>query len=103
MALSIVLVIIVPFVIGYIDGCKSKSEDHSQMGLSYLYNENPDYKKAVKYFRKAAEQGCTAAEVNLGVCYENEKDYDEAIRWYRKASEHRNEDAMEALERLKNE
>ena len=44
---------------------------------------------AVEWFRKAADQDCSAAFYELGVCYENgegvEKNLDEALSWYRKA------------------
>jgi TPR repeat protein len=47
--------------------------------------------EAVKWYRKAAEQGDAGAQLNLGVCYENgtgvAKDEAEAIKWYRLAAE----------------
>ena len=53
--------------------------------------EKKDYTEAVKWYRKAAEQGHAKAQNNLGNCYyhgngveENEK---EAVKWYRKAAE----------------
>ena len=50
-----------------------------------------DDKEAVKWFRKAAEQGDASAQYNLGVMYNNGRgipqDYEEAIKWYRKAAE----------------
>ena len=46
--------------------------------------------EAVKWYRKAAEQGNAAAQANLGYCYQNGQgvvqDYDEAVKWYRKAA-----------------
>ena len=48
-----------------------------------------DPTEAVEWFRKAADQDCSAAFYELGVCYENgegvEKNLDEAVIWYRKA------------------
>ena len=45
--------------------------------------------EAVKWFRKAAEQGYAKAQKNLGWMYEQGKgiprDKSEAIKWYRKA------------------
>ncbi len=49
-----------------------------------------DYKKAAHWFRKAAEQGYSVAQHNLGVMYNNgqgiPQDYKEAIVWYSKAA-----------------
>ena len=63
-----------------------------------------DYGEAVKWFRKAAEQGNVDAQFNLGLCYEYSKgvakDIDEAAKWYRKAAEQGNADAIKALKRL---
>jgi TPR repeat protein len=46
---------------------------------------------AVKWFRKAADQGCADAQSYIGSFYSRgegvEKDYAEAVKWYRKASE----------------
>ena len=50
-----------------------------------------DKKEAVKWFRKAAEQGNASAQLNLGYCYENgegvEQNKAEAVKWYRKAAD----------------
>ena len=50
-----------------------------------------DYNKAVLWFSKAAEQGCAAAQNNLGVSYSNgfgvPQDYNKAVLWYTKAAE----------------
>jgi hypothetical protein len=50
-----------------------------------------DYAKAVKWYRKAAEQGNADVQVILGVVYHNgegvPQDYSEAAKWYRKAAE----------------
>ena len=50
-----------------------------------------DYAEAVKWFRKAAEQGVAAAQFNLGIMYDNglgvTQDYAEAVKWFRKAAE----------------
>jgi TPR repeat protein len=54
--------------------------------------------EAVKWFRKAAEQGYPAAQDNLGWMYKNGRgvssgrcgvqDDVEAVKWFRKAAEH---------------
>jgi TPR repeat protein len=50
-----------------------------------------DEAEAVKWWRKAAEQGMANAQYNLGVCCANghgvAKDNAEAVNWYRKAAE----------------
>jgi len=53
-----------------------------------------DYNEAVKWIRKAAEQGYDIAQYNLGDCYYYgrgvSQDYNEAVKWFRKASEQGN-------------
>ena len=50
-----------------------------------------DYAEAVKWYRKAAEQGYVRAQESLGFMYEKgqgiPRDYAEAIKWFRKAAE----------------
>ena len=50
-----------------------------------------DYAEAVKWYRKAADQGDAFAQYNLGVMYDNgegvPQDQAEAVKWYRKAAE----------------
>jgi TPR repeat protein len=62
---------------------------------------NPDYNEAIKWYRKAAEQGNAPAQFNLGVNYENgqgvNQDYNEAVKWYRKAAEQGNATAQSNL------
>ncbi|MGB7631437.1 MAG: tetratricopeptide repeat protein [Candidatus Deferrimicrobium sp.] len=47
--------------------------------------------KALKWYRKAAEQGNAEAQFNLGLMYDERlgvpQDYAEAVKWYRKAAE----------------
>ncbi len=49
------------------------------------------YREAVKWYRKAAEQGYAKAQYNLGSMYDMglgvPQDYEEAVKWYRKAAE----------------
>jgi TPR repeat protein len=50
-----------------------------------------DYAEAVRWYRKAAEQGHAEAQCNLGSMYHQGKgvkqDFAEAVRWFRKAAE----------------
>ena len=57
--------------------------------------------EAVRWYRKAAEQGLAQAQYNLGVMYANgdgvREDDVEAVRWFRKAAEQGLAHAQEAL------
>ena len=63
-----------------------------------------DYTEAVKWWRKAAEQGNTDAQYSLGVCYffghGVTKDEAEAVKWLRKAAGLGHREAGEMLEYL---
>ncbi len=65
-----------------------------------------DYVKAREWAEKAAKQGHILAQVMMGVIYEEgqgiAKNSDRAREWYTKAARQGNQDAKEALERLKN-
>ena len=60
-----------------------------------------DYSEAVRYFRKAADQGFANAQFNLGNSYRNgdgvAQDCSEAARWYRKAADQGDADAQLSL------
>lgn len=60
-----------------------------QHGREYYQNRN--YSEAVRWYRKAAEQGHARAQLDLGFAYENgmgvEKYLVEAAMWFRKAAE----------------
>ena len=60
--------------------------------------------EAVKWYRKAADQGHAKAQYNLGWCYANgegvAKNISEAVKWYRKAAEQGDENAQKALNSL---
>ena len=49
-----------------------------------------DFKKGLKWYRKAADQGDAKAQANLGMSYASgmgaEQDYKEANEWFRKAA-----------------
>ena len=63
------------------------------MGICYFGGEGvrEDKEEAVKWFRKAAEQGIAEAQFQLGNCYFNgegvREDKTEALKWFRKAAE----------------
>ena len=70
-----------------------------QFDLAVDYDLDGDYKQAVVWYRKAAEQGHAIAQFNLGVhLYYGEglvQDYDQAMRWWRMAAEQGDLDAAE--------
>ena len=63
-----------------------------------------DYTQAVKWYRKAAEQGKALAQRNLGLMYDNgqgvAQDHAQALKWYRKAAEQWDVGAQNNLGRL---
>ena len=71
-------------------------------GVVYTYHkENSDYKKALAYYKKAALQGYSEAQYNVGWCYFNgygvEADQEEAMRWIRMAAEQEYALALDAM------
>ena len=72
------------------------------LGVMYTYHkENADYKKALAYYKKAALQGYSEAQYNVGWCYFNgygvEADQEEAMRWIRKAADQEYALALDAM------
>ena len=51
------------------------------------YGMEKNYLEALKWYRRAADQGHATAQNNIGVMYKNghgvEKNYQEALKWYR--------------------
>jgi len=73
---------------------EKKGDAQAQFDLGYKYWDMriPDgWKEAVKWFRRAADQGHSRAQSTLGQLYDNGRfvlqDYNEAIKWYYKAAE----------------
>lgn len=78
-------------------------DSDAQIKLGRCYFEGrkgveQSYIEALRWFRKAAEQGNAEAQIMLGCCYENgkgvEKDYSETIKWYRMAAKQGNAEAQ---------
>ncbi len=73
------------------------------MGFCYEegFNVPQDYKQAVEWYLKAAEQGDASAQRCLGICYKNgngvTKDYAKAVEWWRMAAEQGDTDAQDDL------
>ena len=63
--------------------------------------DDKDDVEAIKWYRKAAEQGDARAQFSLGVMYAEgdgvAKDLEEAIKWWRKAAEQGLEHAQYSL------
>ncbi len=71
----------------------------AQYYLAIYYEvEQQNYTEAVRWYRKAAEQGHAVAQSFLAGCYHGgigvEQNYTEAVRWYRKAAEQGDADAQ---------
>lgn len=73
-------------------------EDNEYIGFSGI---EKNFEEAVKWYRKAAEQGYAPAQHDLGDCYYDghgvDVDYVEAVKWYRKAAEQGNKFAQDSL------
>ena len=84
---------------------QTKEDAETQFLLGKRYYEGSgvkkDYVEAVRWFRKAAEQGHTRAQYMLGTCYFRgegvTRDFTEAVKWYRKAAEKGNAEAQWGL------
>jgi TPR repeat protein len=73
------------------------------LGSFYFNGEDvaKDSPEAVKWFRKAAEQGLPLGECALGTCYADgdgvAQDIAEAVKWWRKATEKGDAEAQNNL------
>ena len=76
------------------------------MGLLYYSGKGgtQSFSEAVKWWLKAADQGSSDAQYNLGTCYLNgegvAQSTSEAIKWFRKAAEQGDEDAIAQLNQI---
>jgi uncharacterized protein len=67
--------------------------DQYKLGNVYYRGEGVprDYMKAVKWYRKAADQGMPEAQYMMGMVYDRgeglPQDFAEAVAWYRKAAD----------------
>lgn len=73
---------------------KRRAPEYNSLGDDYYFGRNgkaQDYAEAVKWYRKAAEQGDARAQFYLSHCYAYgrgvSQDYSEAVKWLRKAAE----------------
>ena len=76
------------------------------MGICYDEGRGvqQDREKAVEWYRKAANQGDAAAQLNLGLSYYNgegvEKNLNKALEWFEKAAKQGDKDALRAYKEL---
>lgn len=66
----------------------------AQMKVGLAFDQEQAFEEAVLWYRKAAEQGLSEAQNNLGVMYKDGQgvvqDYAEAARWFQMAAEQGN-------------
>lgn len=80
--------------------------EQTRMGNRFRRGEDSarDYRKAVHWYRKAAEQGFAGAQNNLANMYEEghgvAQDFSEAAKWYRRAAEQEDSYAQHSLGRM---
>lgn len=65
--------------------------------LAPLHFDLRDEVMAMKWYRKAAEQGYADAQYMLGLCYCEKQDKPEAVKWLQKAAKQGHEKAKKAL------
>ena len=80
---------------------EKQDDAEAQCQLGDCCFDKKEWREAAKRYRKAAEQGHSRAQCNLGVCYDNgwgvEQDHAEAVRWFHKAAEQGDADAQYKL------
>lgn len=66
----------------------------SQMKVALAFDREEDFAEAALWYRKAAEQGVSQAQNNLGVMYKDgqgvRQDFSEATRWFQMAAQQNN-------------
>ena len=85
----LITLVILTGLLGSAGAVWADAEDDFYKG--YKAYQAGDYAEALKWYRKAAEQGYASAQHNLGNSYSKgegvTQDYAEAVKWYRKAAE----------------
>ena len=86
---------------------RAAADEHDYISLiAYIYETNGYIQKAFEWLMRGVEEGVDDAAFEIGRMYEEgsgvDKDISQAIHWYTKAAEQGDEEAKEALERLKN-
>lgn len=110
---------LLPLTLGLLLACTSPSDKKVEAVLAVAQEENPQeqlkraleydkkgqYEEAAIWYRKAAEQGLSVAQNNLGVMYKDGQgvraDTDSARYWFELAAQHNLPQAQHNLEQLK--
>lgn len=80
------------FIAAQLDLAQNKTD------IIYAKQDKPEViVEAVKWYRKAAEQGYADAQYMLGLCYCVEQDKPESVKWLQKAAKQGHEKAKKAL------
>ena len=90
--------------------CRKAAEQGHEaaiMKLAYHCKLGGNHLDAVKWYRKAAEQGVANAQFFLAECYDNGKgvtrDEEEALKWYRKSAEQGLSASIDILKQIPSE
>lgn len=83
----------------YIAAEKGAMTAQAVLGACYVkgFGVEKNDEEAVKWYKKAAEQGHAKGQFVIGKAYDKGKDYKEAVKWYRKAAEQDFADAQNYL------
>jgi TPR repeat protein len=81
-----------------------KGDAQSQHNLAFQFEQQKKYDEAIKWYKRAAEQGYSISESNLAQMYERgigvKQDIAEAKKWHRKAMERGSGEALYRLASL---
>ena len=81
-----------------------KGDAQAQHNLAFEFEQQKKYDEALKWYRRAAEQGYGLSEMNLAQMYEkgigDKQDFTEAKKWYRKVVERGGGEALFRLASL---
>lgn len=82
---------------------QGNADVQNNLGNCYYWGKGvePDYEKAVYWYRKSAEQGNAFAQYNLGHCYYGgygvEPDHKKAVYWLKKSAKQGDSNAIKVL------
>ncbi len=89
-----------PGVIAAYEFAAARNHSCAQVNLATLLDDDacpPDPERAVFWYRKAVDNGESAAAYNLAIHYEKRADAELAIKWMKRAAEMGDSDALEIL------
>lgn len=97
----IIFIGIVGYNIWACDHNKEADRYNDAMAKAEIFANKGDYKNALVYYKRAAQNGDETAQYDVGVCYARLEDFDEAEKWYQMAADQGMEEAKEALIELR--